>query len=433
METNHDILLKVKEKFPSLINFAKEEIVENILCLPCHVSNNANYFILYPTGEIKYKTKDHWEYTSAFNKDGFGNGIAFIDLTSYELIKVYYYKDDLNFDDPIRIAYSSKNFLITEHEERTHIIFLDNFSVSSFGGWEYKVCEPYILFFPHSGYSCYNTFAIIDTNTKKRIDLGNKLSNIIAGDLYNKEIGNFFESSITIDAGRENLVYQYQHSGETFEINLEKLFTDNELLEYSKSIQKPQINYHNLQVIEGHWTKGFALDIHTIKSSFNTDGSFDTERSFIGELLYKIKYRFDKTKIKELVEIIASEFSRLFTNPIDVIIPIPPSNMNRPFQPLIEIAKELSNKIHIPLDSKLVVKKKITSAIKQIEDYEKRKELLADAFFITDKSYKGKTVLLFDDLYRSGETLNAVTKVLKEQGEVGDIYVLTITRTRTKK
>ena len=243
------------------------------------------------------------------------------------------------------------------------------------------------MFFPHSGYSCYNTFAIIDTNTKKRIDLGNKLSNIIAGDLYNKEIGNFFESSITIDAGRENLVYQYQHSGETFEINLEKLFTDNELLEYSKSIQMPQINYHNLQVIEGHWTKGFALDIHTIKSSFNTDGSFDTERSFIGELLYKIKYRFDKTKIKELVEIIASEFSRLFTNPIDVIIPIPPSNMNRPFQPLIEIAKELSNKIHIPLDSKLVVKKKITSAIKQIEDYEKTNRNFYGGAMVDSKDY----------------------------------------------
>lgn len=57
---------------------------------------------------------------------------------------------------------------------------------------------------------------------------------------------------------------------------------------------------------------------------------------------------------------------------------------------------------------------------------------MADAFIITNKSYKGKTVLLFDDLYRSGETLNAVTKVLKEQGEVEDIYVLTITRTRTK-
>ena len=433
MEEIKKILPFVASKFPSLKNYGDSKIIDNILCLSCYIENYSNYFFLYPNGELKYRTNDHWDYTSSFNKEGSGNGIAFIDLKTFDTIKVFYYKDDLNYDDPIRIAYSCKSFLITEHEERTHIIFLDNFSISSLGGWEYKIYEPFILFFPHSGYSCYGTFAIIDTNTKKRIDLSQKLSRLIEGDLYNKEIGDFFESSISIDAERKNLIYQYQHSGETFEIGLEKLFSDNENLEYLKSIQTPKIHYHNLQVLEGTWDKGFSLDMHTIKSRFNPDGSFDTERSFIGELLYKIKYRFDKSKISNLAEIISNEMRGLFPNEIDVLIPIPPSNMNRPFQPLQEIAIELSKIIHVKLDNNYLEKIKTTPPIKQIENIETRKELLKDVFRIKEKKYKGKTVLLFDDLYRSGETLNAATKVLKEQGNVGEIYVLTITKTRTKK
>jgi competence protein ComFC len=39
-------------------------------------------------------------------------------------------------------------------------------------------------------------------------------------------------------------------------------------------------------------------------------------------------------------------------------------------------------------------------------------------------------VLLFDDLYRSGETLAEATRTLQEQGRVQRVYVLTVTRTR---
>lgn len=39
-------------------------------------------------------------------------------------------------------------------------------------------------------------------------------------------------------------------------------------------------------------------------------------------------------------------------------------------------------------------------------------------------------MLLFDDLYRSGATLNAVTRVLYEQARCSDVYALALTRTR---
>ena len=39
--------------------------------------------------------------------------------------------------------------------------------------------------------------------------------------------------------------------------------------------------------------------------------------------------------------------------------------------------------------------------------------------------------LLFDDLYRSGATMNEITTTLYDQGSAADVFVLTITRTRS--
>lgn len=47
-----------------------------------------------------------------------------------------------------------------------------------------------------------------------------------------------------------------------------------------------------------------------------------------------------------------------------------------------------------------------------------RKEVLTGAFAIQNNSLAGKNVLLFDDLYRSGETLNAVCDIYKSRQSI---------------
>jgi hypothetical protein len=53
------------------------------------------------------------------------------------------------------------------------------------------------------------------------------------------------------------------------------------------------------KTLRGPWAAGFALDVHTTGSTFlghNEYGHpvFDTGRSPIGELVYRLKYRGDK-------------------------------------------------------------------------------------------------------------------------------------------
>jgi predicted amidophosphoribosyltransferase len=69
--------------------------------------------------------------------------------------------------------------------------------------------------------------------------------------------------------------------------------------------------------------------------------------------------------------------------------------------------------------------------LKNVYDYDERIRLLADAHSIDRNQVAGKRVLLFDDLYRSGATMNAVTIALYDAGAAQDVFTLTVTRTRS--
>jgi len=63
---------------------------------------------------------------------------------------------------------------------------------------------------------------------------------------------------------------------------------------------------YNARKIYGAWKEGYVLDLHTISSTYiadDEDGNpmFDTKRSEIGQLLYRLKYDSDETAVEDLV------------------------------------------------------------------------------------------------------------------------------------
>ena len=197
------------------------------------------------------------------------------------------------------------------------------------------------------------------------------------------------------------------------------------------------IEIHPIEVT-GNWSKGFALDLHTISSEFlgydeYGHEQFDTKRSEIGELLYRLKYRQDMSVINEIVSVVVNFLrdSWKISIIIDSILPVPPSNVARKLQPVMEIAKGISSKLRIPLLTDALVKTEETPQLKNVYDYEERLKLLNNKFSASASLTAGKNVLLFDDLYRSGATLSAITSVLFHQGKVKKVYVLSLTKTRS--
>lgn len=185
----------------------------------------------------------------------------------------------------------------------------------------------------------------------------------------------------------------------------------------------------------GKWREGYALDYHTLRSDFIGHDEFghpmfDTERSEIGELLYRLKYRSDKSVIDSIVNVTA-DFVTSWGQSLNLIIPTPPSRSRRAYQPVLEIAKGLSIRLNMALCDDCVVKIKDTPELKNVYDYNQRIKLLEDSYGINTAKVKGQNVLLFDDLYRSGATLNAITDALYAKGEAANVYALALTRTRS--
>jgi competence protein ComFC len=115
--------------------------------------------------------------------------------------------------------------------------------------------------------------------------------------------------------------------------------------------------------------------------------------------------------------------------PIELLIPVPPSS-TRSFQPVLVLAKKLAEALRVKYFSDCITKVKDTPQLKNVSDADEHKKLLADAFVSDRSKVRGKSILLFDDLYRSGATMNEVSSSLQKSGRTDHIYALALTMKR---
>ena len=144
-------------------------------------------------------------------------------------------------------------------------------------------------------------------------------------------------------------------------------------------------------------------------------------------MVYRLKYKGDKSVIAPVAEAIG-EFVKNWGIHLDAVVPMPPSKQ-RSFQPVVEIAGELARSMNLPLHTDLLRKTKPTQQMKDVGDFGARVSSL-EAVFVSDEALAGKAVLLFDDLFQSGATMNVAARTLKGQGRVKSVYALALTRTR---
>jgi predicted amidophosphoribosyltransferase len=188
--------------------------------------------------------------------------------------------------------------------------------------------------------------------------------------------------------------------------------------------------------LEGNWKSGKAYDLHTVSSThLGTDeyghDRFDNQRSEMGELVYQLKYKHDKSAVDKIVGLL-DRIGNIES--FDFMIPIPPTKKNRPIKPVELIAVALGKRRKVAVITTDLINDG-NEELKGITDPVARDELLEAALRLDappDK-YKGKKVLLVDDLYRSGSTLRIATKLFYSQGKAAQVSVLTMTKTRSNR
>ena len=194
------------------------------------------------------------------------------------------------------------------------------------------------------------------------------------------------------------------------------------------------VKIHPLK-IEGRWMSGVALDFHTTSSTpigHNESGhlQFDTVRPEIAQLLYQLKYGSDQQAARGIIDA-AANYLRPHRSKFAMIIPVPPSTV-RTLQPVILLARGIGAALGVPV-VECIRTTRATTQLKGVTDRDKRQELVAGLYAVDPTQTAGKSILLFDDLFRSGTTMNAVTDVLMKQGRASVVRVLTITKTRSNR
>ena len=114
----------------------------------------------------------------------------------------------------------------------------------------------------------------------------------------------------------------------------------------------------------------------------------------------------------------------------DIIVPVPlhPKRLRwRGFNQSVLLARQLSRTYHIPLDPFVIYRSKETPPQTQLTEAERRKNVRGVFALNPQKAIDGKRVLLVDDVYTSGATVNECSGCLK-RGGAKEVYVLTLAR-----
>ena len=144
--------------------------------------------------------------------------------------------------------------------------------------------------------------------------------------------------------------------------------------------------------------------------------------------LYQFKYHnrriYGKTYGKELFRIYGQKIKEWG---IDVIIPVPlhkKRRRKRGYNQSEIIAEILGKLTHLPVETKMLERIKHTRPQKELNHKERQKNL--QHAFDVKKGWKvPQNVLVIDDIYTTGSTVDEIAKLLKEKG-VQKVFFLTI-------
>ena len=148
------------------------------------------------------------------------------------------------------------------------------------------------------------------------------------------------------------------------------------------------------------------------------------------KLIRKFKYDDAKYLKRYFARLLAEEYAKCdFV--ADVVVPVPLSKEHlkeRGYNQALLIAEEFCKLMNLPLDKDNLIRVRNTES-QTAKTRDERKHNLDGAFKQVDKSaFVHKNVLLIDDVFTTGSTVNECAKTLR----ASHVYVLTVAHTKTR-
>ncbi len=174
-------------------------------------------------------------------------------------------------------------------------------------------------------------------------------------------------------------------------------------------------------------TEEYCRDCRRKKHKFVQGKSLYEYRSAAGTI-----YRFKYAKRQEYAEFLGKEMAACFGEDMkrwkaEALIPVPihkSRKRQRGYNQAELLAVELGRRTGIPVKKNLLVRCKKTIPQKLLKDAE-RQNNLKKAFKIGQNDVKLSTIIIIDDIYTTGSTVNEMVDMLNRVG-IDKVYVLTL-------
>lgn len=178
----------------------------------------------------------------------------------------------------------------------------------------------------------------------------------------------------------------------------------------------------------------YCFDCGNKKHLFKTGIACFVHKGKVRESVYRLKYNMRP----EYADFFADEIVRRYEKIIrqwdaDGIVPVPlhrKKKLKRGYNQAEVIARRLGKRLGIKVYSDVLIRVKNTVPQKELDDNGRRKNL-ENAFKIKRNIVKLNKIILVDDIYTTGSTVDACTKIMT-LGGVKEVYVICITAGKDK-
>ncbi len=174
----------------------------------------------------------------------------------------------------------------------------------------------------------------------------------------------------------------------------------------------------------------YCYDCRKKSHAFSAGVSLFVYEDVIRESMMRFKYHGrEEYSVWYISELWKQKGRQLKAFCADAVVPVPihaTRYRQRGYNQAEALARELSHRLELPVRRELLRRTKATSAQKALNDVERLRNLL-EAFSAPrqKKRTTPERVILVDDIYTTGSTLEACTRVLKKAG-VSEVMVVTV-------
>lgn len=176
-----------------------------------------------------------------------------------------------------------------------------------------------------------------------------------------------------------------------------------------------------------------CLDCKRKKYSFEFSRSTGIYDKVLKKCIHLFKYYGEKKLAKPLGKLMVDSLVKNdeFKRKIDLIIPVPLHKNDlkkRGFNQSVLLGKVTGDYLSIPVRENVLVKKKLTPFQVNLSKKERKINILGAFSVEKPGEIKGKNILILDDVFTTGATVEECTKELMK-ARAKNIFVLTLART----